>query len=123
MQLYTLAQALLVSSLIANRETRAQWGTLALFEEGLTYFICSYNSIFTVKSTINPLITTKLQADKDASKGIDFSEFAKLWEALHGEGEVTVMINKTKTKTKQNKQQFRLKLDTILGGIDTGNGI
>ena len=28
------------------------------------------------------------QADKDQNKGIDFSEFAKLWEALHGEGEV-----------------------------------
>ena len=27
-------------------------------------------------------------ADKDGNMGIDFSEFAKLWEALHGEGEV-----------------------------------
>merc|ERR1712189_50170 len=26
-------------------------------------------------------------ADKDGNMGIDFSEFAKLWEALHGEGE------------------------------------
>eukprot|EP00091_Calanus_sinicus_P022394 TRINITY_DN707_c0_g1_i1.p1 TRINITY_DN707_c0_g1~~TRINITY_DN707_c0_g1_i1.p1 ORF type:complete len:102 (-),score=42.32 TRINITY_DN707_c0_g1_i1:106-411(-) len=30
------------------------------------------------------------QADKDQNKGIDFSEFAKLWEALHGEGEAAV---------------------------------
>ena len=28
-------------------------------------------------------------ADKDGNMGIDFSEFAKLWEALHGEVEVT----------------------------------
>ena len=28
-------------------------------------------------------------ADKDGNMGIDFSEFAKLWEALHGEAEVT----------------------------------
>ena len=28
-------------------------------------------------------------ADKDGNMGIDFSEFAKLWEALHGEGEVS----------------------------------
>ena len=27
-------------------------------------------------------------ADKDGNMGINFSEFAKLWEALHGEGEV-----------------------------------
>ena len=27
-------------------------------------------------------------ADKDGNMGIDFSEFAKLWEALHGEAEV-----------------------------------
>merc|ERR1712002_944430 len=26
-------------------------------------------------------------ADKDGNMGIDFSEFAKLWEALHGEAE------------------------------------
>ena len=28
------------------------------------------------------------KADKDGSKGIDFTEFALLWEALHGEAEV-----------------------------------
>ena len=28
-------------------------------------------------------------ADKDGDMGIDFTEFAKLWEALHGEGEVS----------------------------------
>ena len=27
-------------------------------------------------------------ADKDGNMGIDFSEFAKFWEALHGEDEV-----------------------------------
>merc|ERR1711997_381510 len=27
-------------------------------------------------------------ADKDGNMGIDFSEFAKLWEALHGETEI-----------------------------------
>ena len=30
-------------------------------------------------------------ADKDGNMGIDFSEFAKLWEALHGEAEVTYL--------------------------------
>merc|ERR1712244_21948 len=29
-------------------------------------------------------------ADKDGNMGIDFSEFAKLWEALHGEGEAEI---------------------------------
>ena len=33
------------------------------------------------------------KCDKDGSKGIDFAEFALLWEALHGEAEV---INKYK---------------------------
>ena len=28
------------------------------------------------------------KADKDGSTGIDFAEFAQLWEALHGEAEV-----------------------------------
>ena len=28
-------------------------------------------------------------ADKDGNMGIDFSEFAKLWESLHGEGEAS----------------------------------
>ena len=27
-------------------------------------------------------------ADKDGNQGIDFNEFAKFWEALHGEDEV-----------------------------------
>ena len=33
------------------------------------------------------------KADKDANKGIDFSEFALLWEALHGESEVGKRCN------------------------------
>ena len=36
-------------------------------------------------------------ADKDGNMGIDFSEFAKLWEALHGEGEVRRDLRFTKT--------------------------
>lgn len=28
------------------------------------------------------------KCDKDGSTGIDFAEFAQLWEALHGEAEV-----------------------------------
>ena len=28
------------------------------------------------------------KVDKDGSKGVDFTEFAQLWEALHGEAEV-----------------------------------
>ena len=28
-------------------------------------------------------------SDKDGNMGIDLEEFAKLWEALHGEGEVS----------------------------------
>ena len=31
------------------------------------------------------------QADKNQNQGIDFSEFAKLWEALHGEEEVIII--------------------------------
>ena len=31
------------------------------------------------------------KADKDKNQGIDFSEFAKLWEALHGEEEVRLV--------------------------------
>ena len=31
-------------------------------------------------------------ADKDGNMGIDFSEFAKLWEALHGEAEVILTV-------------------------------
>ena len=30
------------------------------------------------------------KADKNQNQGIDFSEFAKLWEALHGEEEVII---------------------------------
>ena len=34
------------------------------------------------------------KADKDKNQGIDFSEFAKLWEALHGEEEVRLAMTK-----------------------------
>ena len=34
------------------------------------------------------------KCDKDGSTGIDFAEFAQLWEALHGEAEVN---NKNKS--------------------------
>ena len=29
-------------------------------------------------------------ADKDGNQGIDFGEFAQLWQALHGEDEVII---------------------------------
>ena len=32
-----------------------------------------------------------IQADKDQNKGVEYSEFAKLWEALHGEEEVSIL--------------------------------
>ena len=32
------------------------------------------------------------QADKDGNDGIDFSEFAKLWAAIKGEGEVNLVF-------------------------------
>ena len=32
------------------------------------------------------------KADKDGSTGIDFTEFALLWEALHGEAEVKSIL-------------------------------
>merc|ERR1739838_302536 len=38
-------------------------------------------------------------ADKDGNMGIDFSEFAKLWEALHGEGEAEIRKEFTKLDT------------------------
>merc|ERR1711936_536788 len=38
-------------------------------------------------------------ADKDNSSGIDFSEFAKLWEALHGEGEDKIRAEFAKLDT------------------------
>ena len=31
-----------------------------------------------------------IQADKDQNKGVEYSEFAKLWEALQGEEEVSI---------------------------------
>ena len=36
--------------------------------------------------------TFLLQADKDGNKGIDQSEFAELWNALHGGGEAEANI-------------------------------
>merc|ERR1739838_240867 len=44
--------------------------------------------------------------DKDGNTGIDFSEFAKLWEALHGDGEAEI------------RKQFA-KLDTDGSGFIT----
>merc|ERR1712008_285776 len=38
-------------------------------------------------------------ADKDGNMGIDFSEFAKLWEALHGEGEAKLRADFAKLDT------------------------
>ena len=33
-------------------------------------------------------------ADKDGNQGIDFNEFAKFWETLHGESDVSEIIEK-----------------------------
>ena len=33
-------------------------------------------------------------ADKDGNQGIDFGEFAQLWEALHGQDEVNLVLLK-----------------------------
>merc|ERR1711892_1370976 len=38
-------------------------------------------------------------ADKDGNMGIDFSEFAKLWKALHGEGEAEIRKEFSKLDT------------------------
>jgi len=38
-------------------------------------------------------------ADKDGNMGIDFSEFAKLWESLHGEGEAQIRKDFAKLDT------------------------
>ena len=40
------------------------------------------------------------KADKDKNQGIDFSEFAKLWEALHGEEEVRLVACNDKISLK-----------------------
>ena len=51
-------------------------------------------------------------ADKDGNMGIDFSEFAKLWESLHGEGEASEDI--INLFTNSHPFHFRLKLGKIL---------
>ena len=58
-----------------------------------------------VKDVLNLLF----QADKDANKGIDFSEFAKLWEAIHGEGEVHILYENEQQIISYSLQIKRLK--------------
>ena len=63
-------------------------------------------------------------ADKDGNMGIDFSEFAKFWEALHGDDEVlshlTYRVLQTPSQYLQGKIRAEFgKLDTDSSGYIT----
>merc|ERR1712042_74170 len=56
-------------------------------------------------------------ADKDGNMGIDFSEFAKLWEALHGEAEAEIRAGFAKLDV--DKSGFITK-DEMVATISSG---
>merc|ERR1711970_685873 len=58
-------------------------------------------------------------ADKDGNMGIDFSEFAKLWEALHGEAEAEAEIRAGFAKLDVDKSGFISK-DEMVATISSG---
>ena len=62
-----------------------------------------------VKCPSVSILYSLFQADKDANKGIDFSEFAKLWEAIHGEGEVHILYENEQQIISYSLQIKRLK--------------
>merc|ERR1712212_1211655 len=48
-------------------------------------------------------------ADKDGNMGIDFSEFAKLWEALHGEAEAEIRAGFAKLDVDKSGSSQKMK--------------
>ena len=62
---------------------------------------------------VRDLLNILFQADKDANKDIDFSKFASLWEAIHGDGEVFIFIRKIITQKAEIRKQFSF--------LDSGN--
>ena len=54
------------------------------------------------------------KADQDSNKGIDFSEFALLWEALHGESEVGLLsLTLIRFKYSISQNEFRDKFSKL----------
>merc|ERR1712192_314028 len=63
------------------------------------------------------------KADKDGNKGIDQSEFAELWNALHGGGEAEAKIREEFSKLDTDKSGFISKDEmlTVISGSFTGD--
>jgi len=63
------------------------------------------------------------KADKDGNKGIDQSEFAELWNALHGGGEAEAKIREEFTKLDADKSGFISKDEmlAVISGSFTGD--
>merc|ERR1712038_379350 len=63
------------------------------------------------------------KADKDGNKGIDQSEFAELWNALHGGGEAEAKIREEFTKLDSDKSGFISKDEmlAVISGSFTGD--
>merc|ERR1712168_1571105 len=63
------------------------------------------------------------KADKDGNKGIDQSEFAELWNALHGGGEAEQKIREESTKLDSDKSGFISKDEmlAVISGSFTGD--
>merc|ERR1739838_266846 len=60
-------------------------------------------------------------ADKDGNMGIDFSEFAKLWEALHGEGEAEIRKEFSKLDTDHSGFITKDEMVAVIGAGFTGD--
>merc|ERR1739838_53218 len=60
-------------------------------------------------------------ADKDGNMGIDFSEFAKLWEALHGEGEAEIRKEFSKLDTDNSGFITKDEMVAVIGAGFTGD--
>merc|ERR1711897_128092 len=60
-------------------------------------------------------------ADKDGNMGIDFSEFAKLWEALHGEAEAEIRAGFAKLDVDNSGFSPKMKWwpQYLLGSLET----
>merc|ERR1739838_195888 len=59
--------------------------------------------------------------DKDGNTGIDFSEFAKLWEALHGDGEAEIRKEFSKLDTDNSGFITKDEMVAVIGAGFTGD--